>query len=263
MLKKACMFIMGALLLGMAPAFAGDTLKVRASQDYLSSDAKITEPFNAIVVDGDVDVNFEQAREVSARVYGAENLVKLVRAEVKDGVLYVGFNRPVVIRGKKELQVRVTGPELNKITVSGKGEVDVKRGLVTDELFIQASDRGEVNVSGLEARNIRVEASGRADVSLERIVKAASLTARSADRAELEFSGTVNSADFENRGSEDIDAGDLRASSVKAVTYGRGDISCRASVELDAASYGWGKVEYEGFPERLTKSGKTHRIVRD
>ncbi len=262
MRKKLLVSILG-LFLAAAPVFAGDTLKVRASQDYISTEVELTEPFDSLALDGDIDVVFEQQDEVSARVYGAENLVKLVRVNVKDSTLYIGFDQPVVIRGRHDLQVRVTGPELSKITVSDKGEVDVRRGLVTKDLEITASDRAEVSLSRVEAENILVEASGRADVSLERIVKVDNLVARSSGHAEMEFSGVADKVELENRSREDIDAGDLRAAVVNAATYGWGDISCRASKELNAAAHSWGKVEYEGFPEELHKSGKASRIVRE
>lgn len=262
MQKKLLLAVMG-LLLAAAPLFAGDVLKVRASQDYISTDAEIEEPFDTLVVDGDIDVSFEQGDDLSARIYGAENLVKMVRVTSDGSTLRVGFERPVVIRGRRDLQVRLTGPELSKIVVSDRGEVDVRRGLATKDLEIEASDYAEVNLSRVEAENIVVNASGRADVSLERILKADNLTARSSGHAEMEFSGTAGNVELVNRSREDIDAGDLRAEVVNASAHGWGDISCRASKELNAAAHSWGKVEYEGFPEELHKSGKTNRIVRE
>ena len=262
MQKKLWLCLLGVLLLA-APVFSGDVLKVRASQDYISTEVEIEEPFDSLLVDGDIDVTFEQDDKVSARVYGSENLVELVNVRVEGSTLHIGCDRPVVIRGRRDLQVRVTGPELAKIVVSDRGEVDVRRGLITKDLEIDASDRAEVSLSRVEAENIVVTASDRADVSLSRILKADSLIARSSGHAELEFSGTAGTVELENRSREDIDAGDLRAEVVTASAHGWGDISCRASQELNAAAYSWGKVEYEGFPEELHKSGKTNRIVRE
>lgn len=260
---KKILFSMMGVVLTAAVVFASDTLKVRASQDYISMEAEIAEPFNTLVVNGDIDVVFDQQEEVSARVYGSENLVKLVRVNVNKGSLYIGFDQPVIIRGRKDLQVRVTGPELSKIVTSDKGEVEIPRGLITQDLEIEASDRSEVSLKRVEAENILVNASGRADVSVERILKANTLVARSSGHAELEFSGAADKVELENRSREDIDAGDLRAQFVTASAYGWGDISCRASEELTASAHSWGKVEYEGFPKELHKSGKTNRIVRE
>ena len=262
MYKKILLSMMGVVL-AAAVVFASDTLKIRASQDYISTEAEIAQPFNTLVVNGDIDVVFDQQEEVSARIYGSENLVKLVRVNVNKGALYIGFDQPVIIRGRKDLQVRVTGPELSKIVTSDKGEVEIPRGLITQDLEIEASDRAEVSLKRVEAGNILVNASGRADVSVERILKANTLIARSSGHAELEFSGVADKVELENRSREDIDAGDLRAQFVSASAYGWGDISCRASEELTASAHSWGKVEYEGFPKELHKSGKTNRIVRE
>ena len=150
MQKKLWLCLLGVLLLA-APVFSGDVLKVRASQDYISTEVEIEEPFDSLLVDGDIDVTFEQDDKVSARVYGSENLVELVNVRVEGSTLHIGFDRPVVIRGRRDLQVRVTGPELAKIVVSDRGEVDVRRGLITKDLEIDASDRAEVSLSRVEA----------------------------------------------------------------------------------------------------------------
>lgn len=262
-MKRTVVFTVCAsvLLLGMG-AFAQKPMEVRAMRSSASVTVPDLAPFTKVSVMDDIDVEFVQAAQTSATVYGAANLVELVDIDVVNGVLQVKFSQPVRVRGENRLEVLLTGPSLEKVSVQNGGEFEAEGMLNVADLELQAADQGEISLGTVQAGTVNVQASGRGEADISYLT-ANAFTAVAQDRAEVEVSGVVPMAELTNNGAGKIAAQHLRATAVTAVVNGAGDIKCRPVKTLTAHVSGSGKIIYKGFPSVLTNTGKTRKIVQD
>lgn len=262
-MKKTVVFAVCAsvLLLGMG-AFAQKPMEVRAVRSSSSVTVPDLAPFTKVDVMDDIEVAFVQAAQTSATVYGVANLVELVDIDVVNGVLQVKFKQPVRVRGENRLEVLLTGPSLEKVTVHNGGEFEAEGVLNTADLELQAAGQGEISLGTVRANSVNVQASGRAEADISYLT-ANAFTAVAQDRADVEVSGVVPAVELTNNGAGKIAAQHLRAAAVTAVVNGSGDIKCRPVKTLTAHVSGSGKIIYKGFPSVLTNTGKTRKIVQD
>ena len=111
-------------------------------------------------------------------VSGDDNILPLVRTEVVDGELRIGFQSNTSIESTGDITVRITAPALDSIGASG-GSVASGQVGAGDELSAEASGGGKVALTGVEAGALDGKASGGATLHFE----------GKARRFELELSG--------------------------------------------------------------------------
>lgn len=251
-----------SLLAVAAALFLAPFAEAKPGRDYVSRSVENPAAFKAVEVRGDAEVDFAQRAETSVSVSGSERAVEAARVNVENGTLVVSYTKPFFSRGKDKVRVLVTAPELAVVTVSQKAELNVRGALKTEALALNAFDDGEISVDDLETVSLSVTALGRAEVDVNRLA-AETVRASASDRADIELSGMAQEAFLENNGSGDIDAGDLRVFSAKAVVNASGDVEVFATQTLDASALGRGKIEYKGVPARINPSGDTRKIEQD
>ncbi len=253
---KNVMLLLGAVVL------CGAAVQARGIAGYTSRNVENLGAFKAVDVRGDAEVDFMQRADASVTVSGRDKLVNAAQVRVEQGTLIVSFSEPMFGKDKDKLRIVVTSPELTAVTVSQNGELDVRGSLRADTLALNASQNGDISIDNLDVKTLTVASSDRAEVDVNRL-SADVVRAVASNHAEIELAGTAQEAYLENNGSGDIDAGDLRAASVKAVLNGSGDIEVFAADTLDAAAMGRGKIEYKGVPARINPVGNTRKIVQD
>ena len=251
---KNVMLLLGAAVLCAAAVWA------RNMTGYTSRNVENLGAFTALDVRGDAEVDFMQRADVSVTVSGRDKLVNAAQVRVEANTLVISFAEPVF--GKDKLHILVTAPELTAITVSQNGELDVRGALQAETLALTASQNGDISIDNLDVQTLSVTSSDRAEVDVNRLA-AASVRAVASNRADIELGGMAKEMYLENNGSGDIDAGGLRAFSVKAVVNGSGDVEVFATDTLDASAMGRGKIEYKGVPARINPVGNTRKIVQD
>ena len=252
---------MGVLLFSL-PAWAQKMQTVEGYGRYVSRSLKNLPAFNAVEVRGDAEVDFMQSEEVAVTVSGRENLVSFADVRVEEGVLVVGFTRPIHIRGEHHLRVAVSAPDLTKVSVSQGGEFEVRGSLQTQDLKLSALQDSEISIDYLQAHSVEAVASGRAEVELNRI-HTQRLNATVSDRADMDFAGETQDAVLVNNGSGEIDADDLRATFAYVTNNASGKIKVNTSEALYAQANGRGRIEYRGYPSTLRKEGNARKVVRD
>lgn len=235
---------------------------VRGEGRYVSQKLEKLPAFDAVDVRGDADVDFMQQSAVSVTISGRENLVELADVRVEDGVLVVGFTRPVHVRGEHHLRVAVGAPKLRSVSTSQGGDFEVHGMLKTADLTVTATQDSEISADFVQADSVTATASGRAEIDLGRL-ETARVRATASDRAEIDLSGKTGEAFVENNGSGEIDADDLRADTVHAYVNGSGDVKVYALNVLHAVANGRGKIEYKGNPVTVNREGNFKKIMRD
>ncbi len=257
------LFFTGVLALCLAvPASAQKMQTVVGEGRYTSRTLADVPAFTEVEVRGDAEVDFMQQPNTSVSISGAENLVQMSDVRVENGVLVVGFTRPVRIRGERHLKVTVSAPTLEKVSVQQGGEFEVRGSLHTNKLMLMAEQDSEISADHIQASSVLAQASGRAEIDLNR-VQADRVEATAEGRADVDLSGDVQEAVLTNNGAGEVDAEDLRAATVTATANASGDIKAFPSETFYANANGRGTIEYKGYPTTVKRTGNTRKIRRD
>lgn len=257
------LFFTGVLALCLAvPASAQKMQTVVGEGRYTSRTLADVPAFTEVEVRGDAEVDFMQQPNTSVSISGAENLVQMSDVRVENGVLVVGFTRPVHIRGERHLKVTVSAPTLEKVSVQQGGEFEVRGSLHTNKLMLMAEQDSEISADHIQASSVLAQASGRAEIDLNR-VQADRVEATAEGRADVDLSGDVQEAVLTNNGAGEVDAEDLRAATVTATANASGDIKAFPSETFYANANGRGTIEYKGYPTTVKRTGNTRKIRRD
>ncbi|KAA6324576.1 hypothetical protein EZS27_026108 [termite gut metagenome] len=234
--------------------------EVEASKNYVTRVVE-TDHFNAISLSGSLNVVYTQTDdEVHVEVYGSDNIVDLLDVYTKNGSLIVGFKKNVQVYNGKEVEVRVFAPSLDKMKITGSGDIIIASGLKTDgDLFLSVTGSGDVTGSDIRCAQLSLSVTGSGDIELND-VEVENTQAHVTGSGDINLSGTTQRADYSVSGSGDIDAVRLEADQVSANTTGSGDISCYAVSFLTARRVGSGSIFYKGDPEIDTSQKGIHKL---
>jgi hypothetical protein len=180
--------------------------------------------FNGISVSTGIDVFITQGNEEHVKVVTDENLLEVVKTEVKDGILKIYTSKN--IRRAASKKVYVDYVNLNKIKVSSAGDLKGENTLNTDELEIKISSSGDLKLDVIAQKiNIDISSSGDANLSGKTDYL----------KADLSSAGDLNAFDLEAK------VGDISVSSA-------GDANVFITEEASFKSSSAGDIVYKGDP---------------
>ncbi len=165
------------------------------AQEYKTREVTNVPAFSNIEISGgDVNVYFTQADNYALAISGPAKLVKATKIKVKENTLFIEYNEPFFTGDDDDVTVRVTAPQLNRISVAGEADFECKTSFQGQKLFIKTRQNGEVSMKNIAVGKINIDAKGSSSVDLD-YVQAEKIMVSSLDRAEVELSG--NTALFE------------------------------------------------------------------
>lgn len=257
MKKIALLAVLGVLgILCAQNVPAAET--VRAEGRYTSTTLTDLPAFHKIEVNGDAKVTLRQLPMQTVTVSGRANLVALANVRVENDTLKIEYKRPIHVRGKDTLHVSVFMPQITALTARQEGIIHVYGVLNTSELTLTATDKGNIDIDGLTANTLRVQAMKNAEIDVEKL-NTQLLDAAQFDKAEIDFSGYAEQAKLVNNGSKDIEADNLRINHAHVTVNGHGNVEVFAVKTLQASVHAHGEVKYHGAPV-LTWEGNSHKI---
>src|SRR5215471_19256863 len=136
--------------------------------------------FNAIDSSGAYDIDVVCQKAASLQIEADDNLLPLIKTEVRGGVLFIKNDQE--FHSSKSPMVRITVPDLSKLTNGGAGEVkiaDVKNDQIalesdgaasmtasgtTKSTTITSNGAGKIDAGNLHADKARVSVSGAATI---------------------------------------------------------------------------------------------------
>ena len=160
-------------------------------------------------------------------ISGQKNILALLKTEVVDGNLKIGFEKGYSIGYKEPLKITIEAPSFNYLGMSGSGNVEADGTLSGDKMTINISGSGNFDLDNIKYSDLSVGISGSGDVDL---------------------AGTVESVDLRISGSGNLKAESLKAQKARCTVSGSGNISLNVSKELDATVSGSGDISYSGKP---------------
>ena len=247
--------------------FDGKTIK--ESKNYVTKEIKV-DNFNKITVTGSPTVVYTQrSGKPEVTVYTSDNIAEVLDIHVKDGTLYVGFKKGVSVSYRK-LDIRVSSPGLNALSVTGSGEIQLANGLKTEDLTLSVAGSGDLDGNHIQCDGLKATVAGSGDLHFDDIrcatvktsvagsgdlvlkgLTCTSVEASVAGSGDLVLGGQAEEAQYSVAGSGDLTASGLKVKSVNASVAGSGDITCHATDYLKARTTGSGSIGYKGKPKEL------------
>ena len=177
------------------------------------------------------NVKLRQGPEHEMIIEAQPNIIDNIELKYRDGHLRITYDRPVY--RTKGITIYLTAPSLDKVSVSGSGNIDGEGTFKSlGDLAIAVSGSGNVNLD-FEAKEIQTSVSGSGNLRLS----------GSGDRFSVSVSGSGN-----------VKAGDLVVADARVSVSGSGNVHVHATENLDARVSGSGDIKYKGRPRIIAKT---------
>lgn len=188
--------------------------------------------FRSVEARGFMNVYVTQGDGYHVRLQGESNILPYIETKVGDNTLVVGTLHAVSINTTQELNVYVTVPQLDKVVLSGSGNIISKNTLSSPEpMHFDLNGSGDVNVA----------------------VDAPAVSTSLAGSGRLRLSGQTRDLRVELAGSGTFRGDSLKSEAAKISIMGSGNAYVFASVHLDVSIGGSGDVYYWGGPSISSK----------
>ncbi|MGB3619333.1 MAG: head GIN domain-containing protein [Catalinimonas sp.] len=190
----------------------------------------------SLALDAQVFINI--GPDYLVQVRAQENVLDELELRVRGDELSIGSDR--CLRGSPDVEIFVTMPEVELLSVSGSGTIVVDDRFATPDLRLGLSGSGRIAAT-TDAGRIVSNISGS---------------------GELDLSGTADEHEVDISGSGKVRAFDLVTERTEARISGSGRAEVNVSEQLIANISGSGEVVYEGTPEVISDvsgSGKVRR----
>ena len=185
------------------------------------------------------DVILKQDSVFSLTINAQENLLKLIRTEVKGEKLIIDTENGCIRSGKR-IEFFITLPVLKSLEIDGSGSMSSEGSFTVDRIDIDINGSGDVQFD-LVANRINTDISGSGRVYL---------------------SGTANDHRIDINGSGDVNAFGLTTYKANVHVSGSGDCELDVHKKLSVKVSGSGDVYYKGSPDintRISGSGSVNK----
>lgn len=213
---------------------------VRGEGDVLTEERAV-KGFDALDIDVPGKVIVHRGPDYKVIVKCEETIISYLETVVNsDDHLHICFSEHVY--DVDDLEIIITAPEFKGFEINGSAEVICDDPLDGDDLNLDISGSGNIELTDVDYKEINAEVSGSGDVLLKGI----------ADRLIFNVSG-----------SGDLDAEDCPVKEADIRVSGSGSVRCNVSDKLKARISGSGNVWYKGNPDLnvdISGSGKVRKL---
>ncbi|QMU26722.1 head GIN domain-containing protein [Adhaeribacter radiodurans] len=236
-MKKAFLFITCALLLFSLKSEAANlTKKSNSYSSRIDEQTRPVDSFTGVASGVPFNVFVTIGPKESLRLEGDTDLLDKIETAVKNGVLHIKMQKGSErwFGGSKKATIYITAPSLNKLSVSGAGNMEVKGTVKGERVTTDVSGSGHLSAA----------------------VASSSLSASISGSGGMELEGKANEAHIDISGSGKFEGEDLNTKTAKITVSGSGKASIQAEETLNATLSGSGKVTYSGNAKvNVVKSG--------
>lgn len=182
----------------------------------------------------------EQGNNFSVVLEGDEDYLEDIETTVRGGVLVISHDRWMTF-GNQKVTVYVTMPVIEKLSVSGSGNIIAEKPLGTGDLDLSISGSGNIKLSELNAESMDCSISGSGS---------------------LELKGSAEDGELSISGSGKYQGDEFRLLTLDVSISGSGTCYTKVEESLDARVSGSGDIYYSGSPSvdaRVSGSGKVRK----
>jgi len=117
--------------------------------------------FTAIDASGAYDIEVNSQKTASFEIEGDDNILPLIKTEVRNGVLLVRSDERY--SSSKSIQLRISMPDLTSMSIHGAGEVKIA-DVNNDHLKIDSTGAASITAAG-KSKSIEISSSGAGDIN--------------------------------------------------------------------------------------------------
>ena len=197
--------------------------------------------FSGVSVRSGIDLIIKQGDRSAVVIETDENLQQYVVTEVESGILNIYIKQNTRIMKRSAMDAYVTVDQLDRLKVSGGGDVQSQGQISTDDIDMAVSGGGDLQFD-LKANRVKCAVSGGGDVGLEASV--GELQAAISGGGDLHCEGDIGMLELSMSGGGDAKiAGGDAAEGVMASMSGGGDLILEMKCEkIKVSSAGGGDV---------------------
>jgi len=237
-MKRSIKFIAFALVIAMLASGCG-LLKDLGVRMITPSNVIITETrdvsgFNSIEISTLGKLVINQGPSESVTISGSDNLVPLIKTNVRNNVLVISSDEGITVTSLNEMNLTITIglKDLSSLDISGLSDVQMG-SLSTPSLNLSMSGAGRVQLDQLFTDKLNVSVSGLGSV---------------------ELAGEAKEATINISGAGSVKASDLKIQSANVSVPGLGSATLWVTDQLTGNISGAGSVSYYGNPQAKTNS---------
>lgn len=196
-MRKQTLLIMVCAALAVAFSgcrhFGGFGSGVKGSGNRKTEKREV-QAFKAIDSTGAYEVSVMCQKPANFEIEADDNILPLIKTEVRDGVLYVSNQQRY--NSDKGVILRINLPELNAVSSHGAGDIKITDAN-SDDLKIESTGAASVNAAG-KAKSVTVSSTGAGDIDTARLQAAkvrvsvsgaASVNVYASDQLDVSVSG--------------------------------------------------------------------------
>lgn len=157
-MKRTILFL--SLMLLVLGGCKFDDFSKKSGSGTMKLEKRDVPAFKAVDISGAYEVEILVQPQQSLEVEGDDNLLPLIKTEVKNGVLRI--NNEESFSTRQKLRVRISVPSLEGIDASGASDIVVSN-VKSDDFKIDASGAGKLQISG-ETKTLEVDMSGAGEL---------------------------------------------------------------------------------------------------
>ncbi len=176
--------------------------------------------FTSVGVALNAKVILTQGNSQKISIQGQQNIIDLLKKEVKGGTWNIGFPNGTHAKNYDKLIINITMPTFKNLAIAGSSEIETN---------------GNFNNLG----DVGLEIAGSGDISV---------------------GGSAQDVNIEIAGSGRVDVADLSSSDCNVEIAGSGDCKVNVSGRLDVSIAGSGSVAYKGSPRLSTSIAGSGRV---
>jgi len=214
---------------------------VKGSGPVVSEDRN-TSSFSQVILSIPADVYIYQGANEGITIEAQDNVLDVIRTEVKSNELNIRFENGVVVKRYDPIKVYITTSDLSEIKIAGSGNVYNETPIVTNELRIRISGSGNVDLQNIDTPSLDARISGSGKVYLAGFC---------ADQY-LQISGSGN-----------VHAYNLMSETADINISGSGKTELMVTDYMNVQISGSGDVYYKGHPNidsRISGSGGIYSV---
>ncbi len=208
---------------------------------FANSETRDIKNFTEIKFTISGDLFLTQGNSYSVKIEGNEEDVKNIVTEKEGNSVTIRYIKNYKNRGK--VNVLITLPKLNSVTLAGSGNIFAKKNFTTDNMEITVAGSGNIKFDNLNAQKSELSLAGSGNIDIK---------------------GAANKVlEINIAGSGDVRTQEFKANTVEVNISGSGSAKVFAGEKLETNIIGSGSVYYKGEPlidAKSTGSGKTTRL---
>jgi hypothetical protein len=209
----------------------------KGNGNIITDTRAVADEFTEVAAQEGLMVYVTQANDFKIEVEADENIIDLIRTDVKNGRLRIHAEQNI---GRATKKIFVSLPDVSELRASSGAHLKTENTIKSDELVVDGSSGAILDVE-VVSQELEIEASSGAN---------------------LKVVGNTDSADVDASSGGNINAKDLQTRTCIADASSGGNVKIQVSKSLMADASSGGSISYAGDPsveKKKSVSGSVHK----